>query len=364
LNCLSATLEDLTGTGRYTSDYNQLVLFGSGAAVEVFNIAGFLLSSAVSLEFKNINAGATVIINVNGGNLALGNFGFLGSFQQEYLLWNFFEATTLRFYSVGWFGAILAPLADIVDGTGVVHGQVFANSWTQGTQCIQQNYVQFKGCLPDCSKPPVPSDVGCADGQREGFTDQTKYPCIAACGAAWSVPGVVGKVPTCNRLAGDDFPTITSGCSVEDACANGWHVCQSQEEVQTAFAHGGSCVDAGAGFYVTQVSGPGCGQCAIDSGTDATCTGLNCHTNCLPNSQTRNDLFGCGTLTGATPSQTTCAPLNIFSNNLCSAVPGLACGTDGAHEADNASKASNSGGGVLCCIDECKDQYSTVVDGE
>jgi choice-of-anchor A domain-containing protein len=366
LVCLSETLAAEASTGIYTNDYNQLVFFGSGAAVEVFNIAGFLLSSAVSVEFKNINAGATVIVNVNGGNLPIGNFGFLGSLQDEYLLWNFFEATTLRFYSVAFHGAILAPKATIVDSTGVLIGQIFAQAWNQGTQCMQQNYVQFKGCLPDCTKNPLPPTVGCADGQREGFTDQTKYPCIAACATAWSVPGVVGKTPTCNRQAGDDFPTQTPGCSVEDACANGWHVCASQEEVQNAFNNGGSCTDAGAGFYITQVSGPGCGECAFAAGTNPNCDGGDCLKDCSPNSETRNDLFGCGTLTDdegepaqAVPDAATCAPFNIFSNNLCSSVPGLDCGTDGEAEADNAVKPSATvGGGVLCCIDECKDYYS------
>jgi len=364
LVCLSETLAKLSATGIYTNQYNQLVFKGTGTAdVEIFNLAGLFLSSAVSVEFKNIKAGATVIVNVNGANLGVGNFGFLGSLQQEYLLWNFYEATTLRFYSVGWRGAILAPKAAITESSGVLYGQVFARSWVQPTQCMQNNYVQFKGCLPECTKNPIPPTVGCADGKREGFADQSKYPCIAACAAAWDVKGVLNPQPTCNRLAGDDFPTQTAGCSVADACAAGWHVCATQEEVSNAFSHAGSCYDAGAGFYVSQVSGPGCGFCSVSSGSNSACTGTTCSPSCKPNALTHNDLFGCGTLTDASGEpafavpQANCSPFNIFSGNLCGAVPGLDCGADGVKEAENVVKRSTAGGGVLCCIDQCNDKY-------
>jgi choice-of-anchor A domain-containing protein len=367
LTCLSRTLKKMDQTGRYTAEYNQLVLYGSGERdTEVFNIAGLYLSSATSFEIRNVKAGATIVINVSGGELALGNFEFfpVGQFPQQYVVWNFFEATKIRFYSVGWRGTVLAPNALIGDSNGVIHGQVFAKSWEQRTICIQVNWVPFKGCLPDCDSTPLPPTVGCADGKRDGFFDQRRYPCIAACSTKWSSPGVVGQTPKCQRQAGDDFPNQPDGCSVEDACAPGWHVCASQEEVETGFRHDGSCLDAGAGFYTSQVSGPGCGRCAFASGTNSECDGANCRQDCSPNTLTRNDLFGCGTLTNANgeieqayPDPLTCGPFNIFSGNLCGSVPGLNCGAEGGYtEADVATKSEYPGGGVLCCADQCLDR--------
>lgn len=368
LNCLSRTLKKLRQTGRYTNEYNQLVLYGSGADTEVFNIDGIYLSAARSFEIKNVKDKATIVINVGGAeNLPIGNMEFfpVGSFPSQYIVWNFYEATTLRFYSVGWRGTILAPNALIADGgDGVIHGQIFARTWEQKTQCIQVNWVPFKGCLPDCDSTPQPPIVGCADGEREGFTDPRQYPCIAACQTKWTVPGVIGKTATCQRQAGDDITSQPDGCSVEDACAPGWHVCRSQAEVNYAFRREGTCRDAGAGFYLSQVSGPGCGICAVEGGENTECTGGNCQRECAPNSQTRNDLFGCGSLTRADgileeaePDPETCGPFNLFSNNLCQSVPGLYCGNaDGLDEADIAVKSEYPGGGVLCCADQCVDR--------
>src|SRR5262245_3879393 len=75
------------------------------------------------------------------------------------------------------------------------------------------------------------SRIGCADGTREGFQSQTKYPTIAACSGAWTIPGLIANdtlVPRCQRRAGNDGAnTSGQGCSVADLCAEGWHVCES-----------------------------------------------------------------------------------------------------------------------------------------
>jgi hypothetical protein len=55
-----------------------------------------------------------------------------------------------------------------------------------------QKKIHFISGLFSEEQCPATS-IGCSDGQREGFTDLTAYPCIAACAASWTVPGVVGK---------------------------------------------------------------------------------------------------------------------------------------------------------------------------
>jgi len=198
------------------------------------------------------------------------------------------------------------------------------------------------------------SEAGCSDGQREGFLDQQRFPCIAACSSSWSEPGVVGKAKVCGGLAGDDFDTNPVRCSVADACAAGWHVCSTSADVASRLADG-SCNDAGQGFYVTQQTGGGCGVCATGS---TPCAPGTCSSQCAFDANMRNDLFGCGT-SGATPDGS-CAPLNKFGSNFCGALssPTWECGpgntnTNGFFEANVAVKNNNNGGGVLCCKDTC-----------
>jgi hypothetical protein len=118
---------------------------------------------------------------------------------------------------------------------------------------------------------------------------------------------------------------------VADLCQAGWHVCATPAEVAAKAGAGGCTGAAPAGtFFVTRQSGNGLAQCAA--------TGAN-------------DLFGCGG-TGAAPDAPTCAPLDRFSNDLCAALPaGWACGADGLNEANNVTKPTSDGGGVLCCRD-------------
>ena len=53
--------------------------------------------------------------------------------------------------------------------------------------------------------PPIDPEVGCADGEREGFLSLAKYPAIAGCSGGWSLPGItVALSPACTRSAGAD----------------------------------------------------------------------------------------------------------------------------------------------------------------
>ena len=73
------------------------------------------------------------------------------------------------------------------------------------------------------------STIGCADGEREWFTNATTNPYIAGCSGAWDQPGVLvdpftpNTDITCGREAGDDGTNSAgTGCSASDLCADGW----------------------------------------------------------------------------------------------------------------------------------------------
>ncbi len=218
------------------------------------------------------------------------------------------------------------------------------------------------GADPD----PEPA-AGCADGEREGYLSWDDYPDIAACSGAWSVPGVTRAdlAPTCDHGAGDDSANADGyGCSADDVCAAGWHVCDGGAEVGEL---AGSCDDAvppgtpdkSLLFAVSQHS---VNNIVCDDGaTEA------------------NDVFGCGNLGVTLSDGNGCGPLNraLASTNPDScgyneAEPGLGpwecVGGSDSHYAegslvtkvgcpggscsyDGYPVGSSDKGGVLCCRD-------------
>ena len=186
-----------------------------------------------------------------------------------------------------------------------------------------------------CLNNTCNSEIGCSDGTREGYP-VASYKNIAACGGAWSVPGLLAeatKAPACDRNGGNDGTNPSgSGCNVADLCQVGWHVCASGNEVASKSSGlGCSPVDGTANaFFATRQSGPGDALCA---------------------SSGANDLFGCGGIGSPPDANGSCAPLSRASGNLCASIPTtFACGVDGLAEANNVTKA-NGEGGVLCCRD-------------
>jgi hypothetical protein len=186
------------------------------------------------------------------------------------------------------------------------------------------------------------SDVGCADGEREAYLDEAAEPNIAACAGGFSVPGTVTAAslsPACGRQGGDDGANPAgSGCSVEDLCAAGWHVCESSADV-ASHAETGACPDfdllADFQFYLTrQAQTPNGNECAAFGAT--------------------NNVVGCGNM-GDYLLFDPCAPLDRRLRWFdCSASATWSCGADNSAsqlEAELVVKSGAPQGGVLCCRD-------------
>ena len=191
---------------------------------------------------------------------------------------------------------------------------------------------------------------GCSDGTREGFLDGCGYPEIAGCSGGFELAGVRGVGAHCGKSAGNDSPNPSgTGCSAEDLCASGWHLCRSAGEVQQASPDGCEAVASLPLFFVTAQSGSGCGVCATGDLTN--CSSNSCQRGCFPTAEMSNDVFGCGGL-GAAPDPSTCAPLNRFGNDLCVSLESpWSCGSNGVREAYLLVKSSAALGGSLCCHD-------------
>jgi hypothetical protein len=211
------------------------------------------------------------------------------------------------------------------------------------------------GAPPDVVEPPL-ALRGCADGTREAFVDEARYPDIAGCSGAFDVPGLrPGASPSCGRRAGNDGEDPSgAGCGANDLCADGYRVCASAADVARRSPDGcaGGADGPPGSFFATAQSGPGCALCA--TGDDPGCGNNTCNPGCAQTDRTTNDLFGCGDV-GERPNVASCAPLDRFSNNLCAALPGSwvcpnAPGGD-VRESVLVTKRDASGGGVLCCRD-------------
>jgi hypothetical protein len=195
------------------------------------------------------------------------------------------------------------------------------------------------GDLPDAPS----SNSGCADGTREAFIDQARFPSIAGCAGGWSVPGLLTEasmVPACARAAGNDGSNPGgTGCTVEDICADGWHVCRGASELTQA---GVTCQDAGiapatagggAMFFATRQRG-------------------TAPTGCSPSAMTgSNNLHGCGNF-GRVEASGCAPPLDRqLENTVCATNPPWSCNdpTGIMTEAMVVTKSGSAAGGVLCC---------------
>lgn len=167
-----------------------------------------------------------------------------------------------------------------------------------GTRCGVERICEAGACVPVVPPDPEDPEIGCADGEREGFLSMSKYPEIAACSGGWSQPGItVPLSPGCGHGAGDDSTNPTGqGCSALDLCAEGWHVCAGKTEVAARSPDGCSGAvppgtpDKSLFFAVDQSSIQG--STCTDDGTGD------------------NDVFGCGNLGNPLAPDKNCAPLD------------------------------------------------------
>ena len=171
------------------------------------------------------------------------------------------------------------------------------------------------------------NEIGCADGARELMVDPEAEPHIAGCAGSWDMPGLGDAGPQCGRMAGDDFMTPGTMCGVEDLCAEGWHVCKSEEEV----------VDRLQGQLCTGMNGEPQFWLTKHSSTALACT--------IPSEP--GNIFGCGTV-GQTAD---CMLPKVLLHTFCGPttdLPTWSCGTTGDDESISVMKGPG-GGGVLCC---------------
>src|SRR5262245_57619288 len=121
--------------------------------------------------------------------------------------------------------------------------------------------------LASCGQEFNAPHSGCADDTREAYDGESS---IAACQGGFSVVGVTSaeaQAPACGRKAGNDSSNPSGqGCSAEDLCSRGWHVCRSAAEVQAKASTGACPGDSGTLFWLTRQAEDANGAC-VDKGS-------------------------------------------------------------------------------------------------
>jgi choice-of-anchor A domain-containing protein len=142
-----------TGTTGITvgSDSRNLIsLTGMNPTLNVFSLAGADLLNASRLDI-NSPAGSTVLVNINGTAGAMQNFGFfLTGVDDQYILYNFYEANALAFDAIEIHGSVLAPWANIDFSNGHIEGQLIGLSLFGTGEARNE---PFSGSLPSAAVP-------------------------------------------------------------------------------------------------------------------------------------------------------------------------------------------------------------------
>lgn len=157
------------GLGRFL-----ITLSGSNPDLNIFDLDAALISNASKFSI-DVPFGSTLLVNVFGNAATLQNFGFFydeipgdinPNFPDQFILYNFFEATALSIAGIEVHGSILAPWADTLFSNGHIEGNLIAKSLF-GTG--EAHNELFNGKLPT-TPVPEPATVLLLGGSLIGIT--------------------------------------------------------------------------------------------------------------------------------------------------------------------------------------------------
>ena len=154
LNQASSIWSTQASTGTVSLEWGTLDLVGSSTELNVFN----LTTQELDINTLNITAPAdsTVLVNVSGSNVIMENFGMFlkNGLTSNYVLFNFYEATSLKLTGCEFNGSILAPDAAIDFQYPILNGTLIGKSIGEPyTRCGTMYHVPFQGDLPAVPEP-------------------------------------------------------------------------------------------------------------------------------------------------------------------------------------------------------------------
>lgn len=127
----SSELSVIKTTATVTDKWNGIFLTGSNKSVEVIDLTATELKNATYYNLTGFAKDSTLIVNVSGDTALL--HGDYSAFDGYNVVFNFANTTTLNI-GTGANVSILAPLASVSGGSGVIQGSVIVKSWSSGVQ--------------------------------------------------------------------------------------------------------------------------------------------------------------------------------------------------------------------------------------
>lgn len=137
LKRLSINLSSVPRTGALVQQYGGLYLTGTGSAVDVFDISAQQLAGSEYVRLADVQAGATVILNIAGADVSATS---LNGFADYNVVYNFYQARSVNVSSVALYGTLLAPLATVTGSSASIDGNVIAGAWDAGVQVNANHY--------------------------------------------------------------------------------------------------------------------------------------------------------------------------------------------------------------------------------
>jgi choice-of-anchor A domain-containing protein len=163
LTWLTSELKSYSTTGTIEQKWGQMFFTGTDPVLNVFNVTAAQMASSNTFHV-NVTPGSQVLFNVSGTSASMQNAGFdLQGVDSSKILYNFYEATSLSFSSIGVLGSVLATNAAYNGSWGNVNGQMVVQSFNAPTQI---NYSPYGGTLLSMSQPitmptePTPTPGG------------------------------------------------------------------------------------------------------------------------------------------------------------------------------------------------------------
>ena len=126
--------------------YNGYTLT-AGPGISYFRLKGSDLASATSLQI-DAPEDATLVLNVDGAADQMHNMGInlTGGIDREHVVFNFYEATSLKINGVQIEGTVWAPKAAVNFNNGAQRGSLIARSLVGGSVSFEHD--PFLGALP------------------------------------------------------------------------------------------------------------------------------------------------------------------------------------------------------------------------
>lgn len=129
---------------------------GNGDSPTIFKLTCEDLSSLSSLDISSEDPNVMIVFNVYGDDCKVNFFtiNLDSNLNATQVLWNFVQAKSVKLEGVTLTGSILAPYAHVSGVSGVINGQMVANSF-RGQ--MEMNDVEFKVCFDGDVVSPSPS---------------------------------------------------------------------------------------------------------------------------------------------------------------------------------------------------------------